>query len=89
MIATLAAGVAVLQDERVVYVNARAARMLERAPEALIGVAPGDLLGLAAERQRRMEAFESLAGGRFEEDFHEYRVSMPDGRVRLWRCRPR
>ena len=96
MIENVAAGIAIVQDERIAYVNARAARMLGREIAALEGTDPAALL-FDEERQRPAEAFEALMSGALDEDYSEYRVALPDGRMRHlaasstrtdWRGRP-
>ena len=81
VIENVAAGVAVLQDDRIVYANARAARMLGRESASLEGTDPTTLLS-EDERHRPAEAFQALMSGSLEEDYSEYRVALPDGRVR-------
>ncbi len=96
VIEQVAAGVAVLQDGRIAYVNACAAKMLGRAPSALLGGELAPLLS-EAERHRPAESFDALVSGRVDEDYGEYRIELPDGRVRQlavsatrtdWRGRP-
>ena len=77
----VAAGVVILQDERFVYVNRCAARMLGRDAGALIGVEPGTLL-VDDERRRQVESTAALMARRSEEEYNEYRVVLPDGRTR-------
>jgi len=81
VIENVAAGIVVLQDDRLAYVNARAARLLGREPAALIGIDPATLLA-EDERGRPAESYRALVEGRAEEDYSEYRVTLPDGRVR-------
>ena len=77
----VAAGIAILSGDRILYVNACAARMLGREATALVG---SDLSALLAEdeRHRPAESFEELVSGRVEEDYGEYRIALPDGRSR-------
>ena len=81
VIGSLAAGVIVLQDERIAYANARAARMLGRESAALVGADPASLVP-GDERQRPAETLAAIVAGRIEEDYSEYRLTLPDGRVR-------
>ena len=81
VIGSLAAGVIVLQDDRIAYANARAARMLGREPAALVGADPASLVP-GDERQRPAETLAAIVAGRIEEDYSEYRLTLPDGRVR-------
>ena len=81
VIENVAAGIVVLQDERLAFVNARAARMLGREPAALVGVDPATLLA-DDERDRPAQSYRALVEGGAEEDYSEYRVTLPDGRVR-------
>nr|MDP9126298.1 PAS domain S-box protein [Pseudomonadota bacterium] len=79
VIDNVAAGIAILSGDRILYVNACAARMLGREATALVG---SDLSALLAEdeRHRPAESFEELVSGRVEEDYSEYRIALPDGR---------
>ncbi|MFL6677426.1 MAG: PAS domain S-box protein, partial [Burkholderiaceae bacterium] len=81
VIENVAAGIVVLQDERLAFVNARAARMLGRDAAALVGIDPGTLLP-DEERGQPAESYRSLVEGGAEEDYREYRITLPDGRVR-------
>jgi len=81
VIENVAAGIVVLQDERIAFVNARATRLLGRDAAALVGIDPATLLP-EEERGRPAESYRSLVEGRAEEDYSEYRVTLPDGRVR-------
>ncbi len=81
VIENVAAGIAVLQDDRIAYVNARAAKMLGRQSSALVGIDMATLL-LDEERHRPGESMAALLGGRIDEDYNEYRVALPDGRIR-------
>jgi PAS domain S-box-containing protein len=81
VIENVAAGIAILQDERIAYVNACAARMLGRPATALVGIDLATLL-LDEERHRPAQSMAALVGGRVEEDYSEYRLPLPDGGVR-------
>ncbi len=81
VIQNVAAGIVVLQDGRIVYANGGAGKMLARDAAALVGVDPADLLS-EAERHRPGESMRALIEGRSDEDYNEYRVVLPDGRVR-------
>ena len=81
VIENVAAGIAVLQDDRIAYVNPCAAKMLGREPATLIGIDLATLLS-EEERHRPAESFAALVSGRVDEDYNEYRVALPDGRVR-------
>jgi len=81
LIENVAAGIVILQDDRLAYVNARAARMLGREATTLVGVDPATLLP-DDERQRPRDSYRALVDGRADEDYSEYRVTLPDGRVR-------
>ena len=81
VIENVAAGIAILHGERILYVNACGARMLGRETAALVG---SDLSALLAEDERRRpaESFEALVAHRIDEDYSEFRIALPDGRVR-------
>ena len=81
VIENLAAGIVVLQDDRIAYANAGACKMLARDSAALAGVDPASLLS-DAERHRPAESLRALVAGRIDEDYNEYRIVLPDGRVR-------
>ena len=81
MIENVAAGMVILQDDRIAYANAGAARLLAREPDALVGVDPATLL-TDGERARPAESLRALVERRIDEDYNEYRVALPDGRVR-------
>ncbi|MCK9685795.1 PAS domain S-box protein [Scleromatobacter humisilvae] len=81
VIENIAAGIAILQDDRIAYANARAARMLGREIAALVGSDPAALLS-DQERRRSAESFEAVVSGHVEEDYSEYHVALPDGRMR-------
>ncbi|MBW8756266.1 MAG: PAS domain S-box protein [Burkholderiales bacterium] len=81
VIENVAAGIMVLQDDRLAFVNARAARLLGRDAAALVGVDPATLLS-DGERGRPAESYRALVDGQAEEDYSEYRITLPDGRVR-------
>jgi PAS domain S-box-containing protein len=96
VIENVAAGIVILQDDRIAYVNACAEKMLARQTSALIGIDPATLL-LDEESHGPRESLEALVAGRVDEDYNEYRVALPDGRVRHlavsgtrtgWRGRP-
>jgi PAS domain S-box-containing protein len=96
VVENVVAGIAIMQDDRIVYANACAARMLGRDRNELIGVAPADLL-VDEEKQRPAGSFAALAAGRTTEEYDEYRVPLNDGRMRYlavsstltqWRGRP-
>jgi len=80
-IGSLAAGILVLQDDRIAYANARAARMLGRDAAALAGIDPATLFS-SDERRRPAETLAAIVAGRIDEDYSEYRLTLPDGRVR-------
>jgi PAS domain S-box-containing protein len=77
----VAAGIAILQDDRIVHVNSCAARMLGRATADLIGVDPAQLLA-DDERHRLSESFDALVSGRSEEEYAEYSIALRDGLTR-------
>ncbi len=77
----VAAGVVILQDGLLVYVNPCAAKMLGREAGALLGVEPGTLL-LDEERQRQRESTAALIARRSDQEYNEYRIQLPDGRTR-------
>ena len=81
VIENVAAGIAILQDDRFAWVNGRAARMLGREPAALVGIDPATLLS-ADERRRPAASYRAVVSGGADEDYREYRVTLPDGRVR-------
>src|SRR3954469_18022968 len=76
VIGNLAAGVVILQDDRIAYVNGRAARMLGREVAALVGTDPASLLS-GDERGRPGETLAAIIEGRIEEDYTEYRLVLP------------
>ncbi len=81
VVENVAAGIAILQDHRIVHVNPRAARMLGREVQALLGIDPVTLLAVD-ERHRPGQTTENLISGRIDEHYGEFRIAMPDGRVR-------
>ncbi len=81
VIENVAAGIAILQDQRIAYVNACAARMLGRETKALIGIDPASLL-IDEERHCPAESSDAVVSRDVDEDYSEYRVELPDGRVR-------
>jgi PAS domain S-box-containing protein len=81
LIESVAAGVAILQDGRIAYVNSAVAKLLERETASLIGVDPATLL-FEEDGHRPAESLEALVAGRVDEDYGEYRIALPDGRVR-------
>jgi PAS domain S-box-containing protein len=81
VIDNVAAGIAVLQSQRIAYVNACAARMLGREAKALVGIDPASLL-IDEERHRPAESSAALVSGGVDEDYGEYRVELPDEHVR-------
>ena len=81
VIENVAAGIVILQDDRLAYVNACAARMLGRDVAALTGADPAELLS-AADRGRLAESYGAVVAGAAEDDYNEYRIALPDGRVR-------
>ena len=81
VIENVAAGIAILQDGRIVYVNARAARMLGREMAALVGLDPAALLS-DGERHGPAGTYDAIVSGLVDEDYNEYRIGLPDGRVR-------
>ena len=96
LVENLAAGVSILQDERIAYVNACAARLLGRTVAELVGADPATLL-MEEDRRRPVESHDALVSGQLEENYSEYRIELPDGRVRHlavtsrlseWRGRP-
>jgi len=80
VIENIAAGVVILQDDRIVHANAHAARMLGRDAGALIGADPATLLG-DGERGRPASTFQALLSGATDEAYDEFRIVRPDGRV--------
>ena len=80
-IENIAAGVVILQDDRIVHANAHAARMLGRDAAALLGADPSELL-VGDEPGRPAEVFQALFSGALDEAYDEYRLALPDGRVR-------
>jgi PAS domain S-box-containing protein len=96
VVENVAAGIVILQDDRIAYVNACAAKMLGRQASGLVGADPATLL-FDEERHRPRESLEALVDRRVDEDYNEYRIALPDGRVRHlavsgtrtdWRGRP-
>jgi PAS domain S-box-containing protein len=81
VIENVAAGIVIVQDDRIAHVNACAARMLGRPASALVGIDLATLL-LDDERHRPAESLAALVEGRVEEDYNEYRIALPDGRTR-------
>ena len=81
VIDNVAAGIVILQDQRFVHVNACAAKMLGREATALVGIDPASLL-VDEERNRPAESFAAVVSGRVDEDYSEYHIALPDGRVR-------
>ena len=81
VIENIAAGVVILQDDRIVHANAHAARMLGRDTATLLGTRPAELL-VGDESGRPAETFEALMSGALDEAYDEYRIALPDGRVR-------
>jgi PAS domain S-box-containing protein len=81
VIENVAAGIVVLQDERLAFVNARAARLLGREAAALVGIDPAMLLS-DDERGRLAESYRALVDSQADEDYGEYRITLPDGRMR-------
>ena len=71
VIESVAAGIAILQGDRILYVNACAARMLGREAVALVGSELSALLS-EPERRRPAESFEALVSGRVEQEYGEY-----------------
>ena len=76
----LAAGVLIMQESRLAFVNACAARMLGREAGQLVGVDPASLLS-EGDRPRLVESLEELCAGRVDETFNEYQFTLPDGRM--------
>ena len=64
-IGSLAAGILVLQDDRIAYANARAARMLGRDAAALAGIDPATLFS-SDERRRPAETLAAIVAGRID-----------------------
>jgi PAS domain S-box-containing protein len=81
MIDKAAAGIAILQDGHIVYVNPCAARMLGRDAAALVGSDPAALLS-AGEHHGPTGTYEAIVSGHIDEDYNEYRLALPDGRAR-------
>ena len=81
VIENVAAGITILQDDRIVYGNARAAKMLGRDLSSLVGAEAAALL-FAEDRQRPVDSLRALVAGNLDEDYNEYRVALPDGRGR-------
>ncbi len=77
----VAAGIVIVQDGRLVYVNPCAANMLGREVGALVGVEPGTLLA-DDERRRQVESTAALMARRSDQEYNEYRITLPDGRTR-------
>jgi two-component system, sensor histidine kinase and response regulator len=80
VIENIAAGVVILQDDRIVHANAHAARMLGRDTGALIGAEPATLLG-DDEHSRPASTFQALLSGATDEAYDEFRIVRPDSRV--------
>ncbi len=55
-----AAGLLVVQDGRIAFVNAKGAELLGRRRDALLGTAPSALLGDAADLERHRRAMARL-----------------------------
>jgi PAS domain S-box-containing protein len=81
VIENVAAGIAILQDGRIAYVNPRAARMLGREAAELVGSDPAALLS-DGERHGPAGTYDAIVSGRVDEDYNEYRIGLPDGRAR-------
>jgi two-component system, sensor histidine kinase and response regulator len=81
VIENVAAGIAILHGDCILYVNACAARLLGREAAALVGSELSALLA-EEERGRPAESYEALVSGRIDEDHGEYRIVLPDGRLR-------
>jgi PAS domain S-box-containing protein len=81
VIENVAAGIVILQDDRLAYVNACAARMLGRDAAALTGADPATLLS-AEDRGRLAESYGAVVAGGADDDYNEYRIVLPDGHVR-------
>jgi PAS domain S-box-containing protein len=77
----VAAGIAIVQDQRIAFVNACAASMLGRDAKELLGLDPAVLL-VDEEPHRLAQAGGAILSGRTDEDYGEYRIALPDGRVR-------
>jgi two-component system sensor histidine kinase/response regulator len=75
------AGIVVLQDGHIVYLNPCAAGMLGRETRALVGIEAGALLA-GEDRRRQAESTESLLARRSGEEYNEYRIALPDGQLR-------
>jgi two-component system, sensor histidine kinase and response regulator len=81
VVENIAAGVVILQDDRIVHVNAHAARMLGRETATLLGTRRSELL-VGEEGGHAAETFEALLAGALDEAYDEHRLALPDGRVR-------
>ena len=81
LIENVAVGITILQDGRIAYANACAATMLGREVPALVGADPATLL-FEEDHQRPGDSFDAVVSGRVQEDYNEYRLVLPDGRVR-------
>jgi PAS domain S-box-containing protein len=80
-VASVGAGIFVLQDDRFVFVNPCAAQMFGREAAELMGITPGALLA-PEDGPRHVNSFEALITGRVDREYNEYRITWPDGRVR-------
>ena len=80
LIENVAAGVSILQDARIVYANRGRPRCWAgRRPRSRARIRPRCWSRRTA---RPAESFAALVSGRIDEDYTEYRVALPDGRVR-------
>jgi PAS domain S-box-containing protein len=81
VVSNLEAGVVILQDGRIVHANAHAAQLLGRPPAQLVGTDAATLLQ-GDDRDGPQRAFAALSAGEVERTYDEYRIELPDGRVR-------
>src|ERR1700744_6785681 len=79
VIENVAAGIPILQDGRIVYVNARAARMLGREMAALVGLDPAALLS-DGERHGPAGTYDAIVSGLVHEDYNADRIRPAHGR---------
>ena len=81
VVENVAAGITVLQDGRIAYVNPCAAQMAGRPAADLVG---SEFAALLVDEERHLpgEALAALVSGRSGEEYGEYRIVRPDGRTR-------
>ena len=76
-----AAGLLVVQDGRIAFLNAKAAELLGRKRDALLGTATAALFGDAADLARHRDSLARLLAKPGLSIAHDYRIARPDGSV--------